>query len=160
MKKLFIPLVVILCAGLLTGCTTNDNPENWAKDLETAAFLGTSLHLRDHEDDRGKFEDIRAQLAVLSAQTNATTTDIVGIVQSLPLKGDAVFYREAALLVLRRVDLPTVPVPGDTAGVQALISGLDHGIARGLATVEASKKVKAKVATARSRNTNAVPVVR
>lgn len=159
MKKLIPLLAVALCIGLLTGCSTTNNPETWAADLETAAFLGTSLHLRDNEGDRSQFEDVRKQLALLSAQTNSTTTDIVGVVQSLPFKGDALFYREAALLVLRRVNLPTVPIPGDTAGVQALIGGLDHGIARGLATVEASKKVKAKVAAARSRGTNAVPVV-
>lgn len=158
-KRPFSLLAVAFLAIGLVACSTLEKPETLAQDLESAAMMGTSLHLRDNEGDRSKFEDARSQLAILASNTNATPTDLVGIVQSLPLKGDAIFYREGALMILRRVSLPNVPQAPGSMGL--LIAGLDRGIQSGLNAVEASKAVKTKVSAARSRGapTNSAPRV-
>src|SRR5688572_5232876 len=105
-KVLSMLAVAAIATGLFTACSTLKNQENLARDLESAVMMGTSLHLRDNEGDRSKFEEIRSQVALLSSQTNTTPTDLMGIIQGLPLKGDAIYYREGALLILRRIELP------------------------------------------------------
>lgn len=126
----------------ITACSTINNPETLAGELESATFLGTSFHLRDNPQDKPRFEEARAYLAQLRGTVGTTPTNIVQIIQRLPLKGDALLYREGALLVLRRVSLPGVPVDAD--GMRLLIDAADRGIERGLATVAAAEKNKAK----------------
>lgn len=145
--------MAVLAIGLfITACSTN-NLESHARQLETAVFLGTSLHLRDNLEDRPKFVEARASLATLLSDTNATGTDLFGIIQGLPLKGDAIYYREGALLLLSSLNTPDVPV--DTAGFRSLLQASDNGLARGLAAVASAKEVKQKVEQKRARGTNA-----
>lgn len=153
--KLFLLAVMVLAGGLFTGCATMSDTESIAKKLEQAAFLGSSLHLRDNPEDRPKVEEVRSQLAIISSQTNTTTSDIVGIIQSIPLKGDAVYYREIALLLLDELQTPELPTTPQ--GVQLLVAALDRGLARGLSTVQAAKEVKEKAVRNRSRTPSAQP---
>lgn len=143
-NKLFLLAVMVLSGGLFIGCATNSNMASNARELEDLAFLGTSLHLRDNPDDRPKFVDARAQLATLLADTNATGTDLIGIIQGLPLKGDAVLYRAGALLLLGRLGLDSPDIPIDAAGFQTLLRGADRGVERGLAAVVSEQKVRVK----------------
>lgn len=96
-----------IVAVALTGCKTASPPatvdhiaraNNIAIVAEMAAMAGTTVWLREHPQDREKFQLASASLTVLLGGTNVTAEALAEIVRALPVK-ELRDQKNAALIV-------------------------------------------------------------
>lgn len=143
MKVNYSTLIAVTFAFLFTGCTSfqefmdADRTERLASRLESVAFSGTVLVLRNNPGHQAIFEEVHEELVEQEGRDGLTYETLVGILRKLPideLKGDDAFlYVEGGRAIFSPTGGEIIDLGQTGESIHVLAGGIRRGIERGLA---------------------------
>lgn len=139
MKKLITSLTVSSLL-FMNGCSTltPNQVTNYAAVAEVAAFTGTSVALKQHPEWRPGFIEASAELKTIANSTNITITQIMMIVQRLPVKelqsDTAKLTITSATILLSGLNVPEMPADR-IKQLQPIVVSIYTGIDMGIGTL-------------------------
>jgi hypothetical protein len=161
MKKLTCLLACLML--VFTGCKTTSpttptvedhiaRANNIAIVAEMAAYAGTTVWLRDHPQDRDKFQLAASSLTLLLGGTNVTAEALADIVRALPVKelrdqDNAALIIGSALVLYDGFARQHVNIDGNLY-IRPIAASVQRGIVRALLACEPQSAVPPNFRTA------------